>query len=302
MFSKVYTATIDGIQSEIVTVEVDVSEGLPGFSMVGYLTAEVKEAQDRVRTAIKNSGYPIHPKRVTVSLTPASIRKSGSGFDLPVAIAVMTAFGYIPVDSVSNLFFAGELSLDGSIREIPGVLGMVMEARNSGFSACIIPRGNVQEGAMIQGISVYGAAHLKEVTAHLVQDHFLQKASINIEEKLSGAEKQRYLDFSDIRGQHLVKRAAEIAAAGMHNLLISGPPGAGKSMIARRIPSILPPLSRDEALEIAQIHSVAGILPQEGILKERPFRMPHHTITSAALTGGGNMPKPGEISLAHRGV
>lgn len=302
MFSKVSTAAISGIQSEIAAVEVDVSDGLPGFSMVGYLTAEVKEAQDRVRTAIRNSGYRLQPKRITVSITPAAVRKSGSGFDLPIAVAVLAAFGYIPASEVERLFFAGELSLDGSIREIPGILGMVLEAKRAGFIACIVPRGNAEEGAMIQGIDVYGASHLTEVIAHLTSGKQLQKEAINIEEKLSESGKNGYLDFSDIRGQAMVKRAAEIAAAGMHNLLISGPPGAGKTMIARRIPGILPPLSLEEALEVSQIHSVAGILPESGIVAQRPFRMPHHTISAVALTGGGKVPRPGEISLAHRGV
>lgn len=302
MFSKVGTAAICGIQSEIVMVEVDTSDGLPGFSMVGYLTSEVKEAQDRVRTAIKNSGYRLQPKRVTISLTPASIRKSGSGFDLPIAVAVLVAFGYVPAAMTEKMFFAGELSLDGSVRGIQGILGMVMEAKKAGFTACMIPRENVEEGAMIQGIEVYGISHLREVVEHLTSDKKLTKTAINIEEKLSEAIYSSEIDFADIRGQHMVKRAAEIAAAGMHNLLISGPPGAGKTMIARRIPGILPPLSLEEALEISQIHSVAGILPEKGIVSERPFRMPHHTISAIALTGGGRVPHPGEISLAHRGV
>lgn len=302
MFSTVGTAAICGIQSEIISVEVDASDGLPGFSMVGYLTSEVKESQDRVRTALKNSGFHLHPRRVTISLTPAAIRKSGSGFDLPIAVAILVAFGYLPAESVRKVFFAGELSLDGRIRGIPGVLGMVMSARDAGFESCIIPMENLGEGAMIQGISVYGASHLRQVAAHLDSTKLLEKVTINIEEKILEARRKVKEDFADIHGQHIVKRAAEIAAAGMHNLLISGPPGSGKTMIARRIPGILAPLSVDETLEASKIHSVAGILPQEGILSERPFRMPHHTISAIALTGGGMVPRPGEISLAHRGV
>lgn len=302
MFSRVITANICGIRSEMVSVEVDVSDGLPGFSMVGYLTSEVKESQDRVRTALKNSGYPLAPKRITVSLMPASMRKSGSGFDLPVAVAILTAFGFLEADRIQNTFFAGELSLDGSVRGIAGILGMVMEAKRAGCTVCMIPMENLEEGALIQGIDVYGVSHLREVVGHLDSTRLLKRMPINIEERLSTSNLRTELDFADIRGQYLVKRAAEIAAAGMHNLLISGPPGAGKSMIARRIPGILPPLSVDEALEVSQIHSVAGILPKEGILSERPFRMPHHTISAIALTGGGIVPRPGEISLAHRGV
>lgn len=302
LFSQVSSAAICGIQSRIISVEADVSNGLPGFSMVGYLASEVREAQDRVRTALRNSGFSLAPKKITVNLAPADLRKAGSGFDLPIAVAVMAAYGMIPQELLKHILFAGELGLDGSIRGTNGILGMVLEAKRAGFRACVIPFGNVREGAVVDGIEVYGAAHLREVADHFLSSKRLKKVHINIEETDSEYGREKAPDFQDIHGQETVKRAAEIAAAGMHNLLISGPPGAGKSMIARRIPSILPPLSIEESLEISQIHSVAGILPKEGILKERPFRMPHHTITSAALTGGGNVPKPGEISLAHRGV
>ena len=302
VFSKVSSAAICGIESRIIAVEADASNGLPGFYMVGYLASEVREAADRVRIAMKNSGFGLAPKKVTVNLAPADLRKAGSGFDLPIAVAVLAAYGVIPQELLNGVLFAGELGLDGSVHGIHGILGMVLEAKRAGFQACVIPQQNLREGAVVEGIEVYGASQLKEVAEHFISAKDLPKAPIYIEETTAAKQTEQSPDFSDICGQEIVKRAAEIAAAGMHNLLISGPPGAGKSMIARRIPSILPPLSRDEALEISQIHSVAGILPQEGILKERPFRMPHHTITSAALTGGGNVPKPGEISLAHRGV
>ncbi len=302
MFGTVKTAAICGIQSRLISVEADVSSGLPGFSMVGYLASEVREAQDRVRTALRNSGFSLSPRKITVNLAPADIRKSGSGFDLPIAVAVMTAYGIIPQEAINGFLFAGELGLDGSIREIHGILGMVLEAKHAGLRACVIPEANLREGAVVDGIEVYGASHFLEVTNHFISTETLKKVHINIEETLSAKNTERSLDFADICGQGTVKRAAEIAAAGMHNLLISGPPGSGKSMIAQRIPSILPPLSVEESLEISQIHSVAGILPGSGILTERPFRMPHHTITAAALTGGGIVPKPGEISLAHRGV
>ena len=286
----------------MISVEADASDGLPGFAMVGYLASEVREAQDRVRTALRNSGYRLPPKRVTVNLAPADIRKYGSGFDLPIAVAVLSAHGYLPQELLKNTFFAGELGLDGRIHGIHGVLGMVMEAKRSGCTSCIVPSANVREGAVIQGIDVYGAAHLSEVVDHITAGNPLPKISINIEEMLARGHVGSALDFADIKGQHMAKRAAEIAAAGMHNLLLGGPPGAGKTMIASRIPGILPPLSVEETLEVSQIHSVAGTLPEEGILTERPFRMPHHTVSSVAMAGGGMNPRPGEISLAHRGV
>ncbi|MCC8045453.1 MAG: YifB family Mg chelatase-like AAA ATPase [Clostridiales bacterium] len=302
MYSKVYTAALNGVQCRIISVETDVSDGLPTFSMVGYLTSEVKEAQERVKTALRNSGYPMRPKRVMVNLAPADIRKSGSGYDLPIAIALLIAHHYLPSEAFDNVFFAGELGLDGSICRIPGVLGMVMEAKRAGFTSCIIPQENAPEGGVIQGIAVYGAASLRDVVNHLMKVKELTQVTINIEEKLQNPSHDAVEDFADIRGQVMAKRAAEIAAAGMHNLLLTGQPGVGKTMIARRIPGILPPLQPDEALEVSHIHSVAGTLPKEGILVKRPFRMPHHTITAAALAGGGVIPQPGEISLAHRGV
>lgn len=302
MFGRVNSAVLYGIECRVISVEVDASDGLPGFSMVGYLASEVREAQDRVRTALKNSGFRLPPKKVTVNLSPADIRKSGSGFDLPIAVAVMAAHGYIPQELLEDVFLAGELGLDGSIRGIHGVLGMVMEARRAGFRSCIIPAANEKEGAVIQGIHVYGAAHLRDVIAHFISGESLAEVSNDILERLASAGPGSGPDFADIRGQRIAKRAAEIAAAGMHNLLLSGPPGAGKTMIASRIPGILPPMAPDETLEVSQIHSVAGTLPEEGILTERPFRMPHHTTSAVALAGGGVVPRPGEISLAHRGV
>ncbi len=302
VYSLVRSAVLYGVACKMITVEADASDGLPAFSMVGYLSSEVREAQDRVRTALKNSGYRLPPKKITVNLAPADIRKSGPGFDLPIAIAVMAAYGHIPGEALRDVFLAGELGLDGSIHGIHGVLGMVMEAKRAGCATCIVPLANLREGAVIQGITVYGAGHLSEIVAHFTVGEKLPVGSARAAMAEPPGESGNALDFADIRGQHMAKRAAEIAAAGMHNLLLSGPPGAGKTMIASRIPGILPPLTADEALEVSQIHSVAGVLPEEGILTRRPFRMPHHTISPVALAGGGAVPRPGEISLAHRGV
>ena len=302
MFGTVKSAAITGIDSHMVSVEADVSNGLPGFSMVGYLASEVREAQDRVRTALRNSGYQLQPRKITVNLAPGDIRKSGAGFDLPIAMAVMAAYEYLPQKVLNGIFFAGELSLDGSVHGIRGILGMVMEAKRTGCHACMVPQANAAEAAAVGGIEVYGVRHLRELANHLNGGQELEKISINIEEKFQKGVSHTGPDFADVHGQRLVKRAAEIAASGMHNLLISGPPGSGKSMTAKCIPSILPLLTLEESLEVSRIHSVVGTLPKEGILTSRPFRMPHHTVSASALAGGGVVPHPGEISLAHRGV
>ncbi|MCD8023281.1 MAG: ATP-binding protein, partial [Lachnospiraceae bacterium] len=266
MYSKVYTAALNGVQCRMISVEVDVSDGLPTFSMVGYLASEVKEAQERVRTALRNSGFRMQPKRIMVNLAPADIRKSGSGYDLPIAIALLVAHHFLPEQALKHVFFAGELGLDGSSCRLPRILVMVMEANKSGYTSCIIPEDNAAEGGVIQDIAVYGASTLRDVVDHLLSVRELTRSSINIEEKLLGPLPGIEEDFADIHGQAMAKRAAEIAAAGMHNLLPTGQPGVGKTMIARRIPGILPPLHPDEALEVSHIHSVAGTLPKEGIL------------------------------------
>ncbi len=302
MFSKTYTAALNGISCRMIDVEADVSDGFPTFAMVGYLGSEVREAQERVRTALRNCGFPMQPRRIMVNLAPADLRKSGSGYDLPIAVALLAAYHFLPAEALEGKFFVGELGLDGRICRVPGVLGMVLEAKRAGLSECIVPGENAVEGGVIQGISVCGADTLSGVVDHLRGVKKLERACINIEEILSAKGEAVTEDFSDIHGQKLAKRAAEIAAAGMHNLMLTGQPGVGKTMIAQRIPGILPPLLPEEALEVTQIHSVAGTLPPEGIVTTRPFRMPHHTITAPALAGGGTIPRPGEISLAHRGV
>lgn len=303
MFSSVISAAICGIESRKIVVEADVSDGMPVFSMVGYLASEVKEAQDRVRTALRNAGFRLPVKRVTVNLSPADVRKAGSGFDLPIGVAVLAAFGMVPREALEGILFAGELSLNGELNGIRGILEMVSSASRFGCHTCIIPLKNLQEGSMVQGIRVLGAEDIGQVVRFLNEGKALKQTAINIEEIRSRQEEARPVDFSQVQGQAVLRRAAEVAVSGLHNLLMIGPPGAGKTMVARRIPTILPGTSLEEALEISKIHSIAGTLPEEmGLLTSRPFRSPHHTVTPAALAGGGAVPKPGEVSLAHRGV
>lgn len=303
MFCSVISAAICGIESRKIVVEADVSDGMPVFSMVGYLASEVKEAQDRVRTALRNAGFHLAVKRVTVNLSPADVRKAGSGFDLPIAIAVLAAFGYIPRESLEGILFAGELSLNGELNGIRGILEMVSSAARFGCHTCVLPVKNLQEGSVVQGIRVLGAEDIGQVVRFLNEGKPLKQTTINIEEIRLQQEEYLRLDFAQVQGQKALRRASEVAVAGLHNLLMIGPPGAGKTMVASRIPTILPGTSQEEALEISKIHSIAGTLPEEtGLLTTRPFRSPHHTITPAALAGGGIVPRPGEASLAHRGV
>jgi len=303
MFKRVFSACILGVESHIIEVEVDLSDGLPGFEMVGTLTQEVKEARERVKTALKNLGFSLPAKKVTVNLSPANVRKEGCGFDLPIAVAVLAALGYINDEELDRTIFVGEVSLDGTIRPVRGVLSLADQAKKCGFMRVITGEENVAEAAAIGEIVAAGAKDLLEVVEWL---NYPERICGYREISEQGEETNcthRGLDFSDVRGQLVVKRAAEVAAAGMHNLLMIGAPGTGKTMIAERIPTILPGLTREEQIEITKIHSICGQCPPgTSLIKERPFRAPHHTVPATALTGGGRIPRPGEISLAHGGV
>lgn len=304
-FCTVLSASVQGLGVEMIRVEADVSNGLPMFHMVGYLSSEVKEASERVRTAIRNSGMKLPAKKIIVNLAPATVRKKGASFDLPIALAVLAAMNYVPERALEKVAVLGELSLEGKIRGVSGVLPVVIKARESGCELCILPEENEEEGRLVEGIKILPAADLAELCAYLngEKEVFAKQEKIKPVTRLQktiGNEKE---DFADIRGQKAVKRAAEIAVAGGHNLLMAGPPGSGKSMIARRIATILPELSLEESLEITKIYSVLGMVDKDcPLITQRPFRNIHHTITRTALTGGGITPRPGEISMAHGGV
>ena len=302
MFSKVYSAGLQGIDGYLVQVEADVSTGLPGFHMVGYLASEVKEAEERVRTALKNSGFSLTPRKVTINLSPADIRKDGTAFDLPVAAAVLAAYGMADPKALEASAFIGELGLDGQIKPVRGVLSLVSALQKAGWKRCFLPEANIAEGMAAGHMEIIKVNHLRQVMELLRSPEAIQKedpSAWNILEEST----ETSVDFSEVNGQRLARRATEVAVAGRHNILYMGPPGSGKSMIAQRISTIMPALSREEQLEISKIYSICGMLPPgKALLGKRPFRSPHHTISPYAMTGGGKYPKPGEISLASRGV
>ncbi|MEF9945762.1 MAG: YifB family Mg chelatase-like AAA ATPase [Lachnospiraceae bacterium] len=303
MFSSVLSAVPRGMNVEFVHVEADTSNGLPMFHMVGYLSSEVKEAGERVKTAIRNADMCLQTKKVVVNLSPANVRKRGASFDLPIAVAILASQGLVKGEMLQQVLIVGELSLDGQVQKVSGVLPMVDAACKMGYDICIVPRGNASEGALVKEAKVIGVETLKEVCDYLngksCSEPKVWKKTRNVKE----AEKTTLGDYRDIQGQETVKRATEVAVAGGHNLLLIGPPGSGKTMIAKRIPTIFPPLSLEEGMEITKVYSIMGLIDKDcPLITDRPFREVHHMVTKSSLMGGGVLPRPGEMSLASGGV
>ena len=301
MVNYVYGSDIAGIEARIIRIEADVSDGLPVFDLVGFLNSAVKEARERVRISMKNMGIRFPVKRITVNLSPADVRKEGTSFDLPIAISLFLAFGYLSISCVADTLAAGELGLDGSIKPVRGVLAMVIEGRRQGIHRFLVPSANQSECSLVPDIEVYGVENLAETLQFLKGEREIVPVPCSYDSIPDQHHSNN--DFSDISGQEHSKRAAEIAVSGRHNLLMVGPPGSGKTMLASRIPTIMPELDLEEQLELTKLYSICGRLSQkEPIVTKRPFRAPHHTLTSTALTGGGRIPVPGEITLASKGV
>ncbi len=302
MIAIIKSCGLIGIDGYIINVETDIQNGIPSFEVVGLGDTAVKEAKERVRSAIKNSGLEFPVKRITINLAPADLKKEGSFLDLPIALGILTAIGTVSNNTINDFLIAGELSLDGTIKPIKGALSIAICALENGIKNFILPVDNADEASVIKNLNVFPANNLIDVINHLNGTKKIDSHHVDLENIFNNPEKYEY-DFCEVKGQESVKRALEIAAAGSHSCLMIGPPGSGKTMLARRLPSILPPLTFEEALEVTRIYSIAGCLPTKTpLITKRPFRSPHHTISAVALTGGGKYPKPGEISLAHYGV
>lgn len=303
MVNRVKTGTVIGLNAYEVCVETDIINSLPAMSIVGLPDAAVNEARDRVKSAIKNSGFTFPSRKIVINLAPADVKKNGTSFDLPIAIGILIEEEILTQEQTQDYAFIGELALDGLIRPISGVLPLVLGLKDAGIKNIIVPRQNSKEAALIEGVNVYAAEHLADVVSHFTENQ-LQRIEINAREYLINRVEQEYnFDFKDVKGQQKAKKALEIAAAGGHNLLMIGSPGSGKTLMAKCFPSILPPLELEEALELTKIYSVSGLLPsEEPLVVHRPFRAVHHTASANGIIGGGSNPKPGEITLAHRGV
>lgn len=302
MLVKTYGSAVSGIEAYTITMEVNVTPGMK-FFIVGLPDNAVKESEQRMESALRFNGWRWPGQKIVINMAPADIRKEGSAYDLPLAVGILAASEQIPADNLHKYIIMGELSLDGSLMPVKGVLPMALKAKEEGYEGCILPKQNVREAAIVGGLKVYGAENIKEVARFLTDGSGLEPVVEDVDEIFRTANASTDFDFCDVKGQENVKRALEIAAAGGHNILLIGAPGSGKSMMAKRLPSILPPLTVDEALETTKIHSVAGKIKNEtSLLTQRPFRSPHHTISDVALVGGGTFPQPGEISLAHNGV
>ncbi|WBU89188.1 YifB family Mg chelatase-like AAA ATPase [Cellulophaga omnivescoria] len=301
MLTKVFGSAVFGVEATTITVEVNINKGI-GYHLVGLPDNAIKESNYRIAAALQNNGYKIPGKKITINMAPADLRKEGSAYDLTLAIGILSASGQIKSDNIEKYLIMGEISLDGSLQPITGALPIAIKAQEEGFEGFILPKQNVKEAAIVSGLKVFGVEKITEVIDFFDKDVPLEQTIVDTRTEFYKSLEFPEFDFSDVKGQESIKRSMEIAAAGGHNIILIGPPGAGKTMLAKRLPSILPPMTLHEALETTKIHSVVGKIKNAGLMSQRPFRNPHHTISSAALVGGGSYPQPGEISLSHNGV